>query len=53
VWLSGYATRDEDREPALELAGSDRVRTVEDDMCTLEVDPCRTWTGGAGADEHP
>jgi len=53
VWLSGYAARDEDRERALELAGSDRVRTVEDDMCTLEVDPCVPGQEGLGTDEHP
>lgn len=41
VWLSGYAARHQDRERALELAGSvSGVRIVEDDMCTLEVDPC-------------
>jgi len=39
VALSGYAARDEDRERALQLAGSvSGVRLVEDDMCTLEVD---------------
>jgi osmotically-inducible protein OsmY len=39
VWLSGYAARDEDRERALELAGSiSGVRKVENDMCILEVD---------------
>jgi len=41
VWLSGYAARDQDRERAVELAGSvSGVRIVEDDMCTLEVHPC-------------
>ncbi len=41
VWLSGHAARDEDRKRALELAGSvSGVRTVEDDLCILEVDPC-------------
>ena len=36
-----YAARDEDRERALEFAGSvSGVRTGEDDLCILEVDPC-------------